>query len=134
MSYTKNSTSAGAYENFNTIWAFTDNLSKVMGQHTVKLGAYIEKNNKIQPAGGGYAGNYNFQPDSLNGVNNTGNGYANGLLGYVQSYSQQTARAVFNDAYWNAEVYVQDNWRVNREADPGFRRPLLPPDTAGGYQ
>ncbi len=114
MSYTKNSTSAGAYENFNTIWAFTDNLSKVWGKHTVKIGAYIEKNNKIQPAGGGYAGNYNFSSDSLNGVNNTGDGYANGLLGYVDSYSQQTARAVFNDAYWNAEFYVQDNWRVNQ--------------------
>ncbi len=120
MSYTKNSTSAGAYENFNTIWAFTDNLSKVMGRHTFKVGAYIEKNNKIQPAGGGYAGNYNFQPDSLNGVNNTGDGYANGLLGYVQSYSQQTARAVFNDAYWNAEVYVQDNWRVNQRLTLDF--------------
>lgn len=114
MSYTKNSTSAGAYENFNTIWAFTDNLSKVVGKHTFKIGGYIEKNNKIQPSGGGYAGNYNFQPDALNGVNNTGDGYANGLLGYVDSYSQQTARAVFNDAYWNAEVYVQDNWRVNQ--------------------
>ena len=91
-----------------------------MGRHTVKLGAYIEKNNKIQPAGGGYAGSYNFQPDSLNGVNNTGDGYANGLLGYVQSYSQQTARAVFNDAYWNAEVYVQDNWRVNQRLTLDF--------------
>ena len=105
MSYTKNSTSAGAYENFNTIWAFTDNLSKVIGQaHVQRPALYIEKNNKIQPAGGGYAGNYNFEPDSHNGVNNTGNGYANGLLGYVDSYSQQTARAVFNDVYWNAEV------------------------------
>lgn len=120
MSYTKNSTSAGAYENFNTIWAVTDNLSKVWGKHTIKIGAYIEKNNKIQPAGGGYAGNYNFQVDSLNGVNNTGHGYANGLLGYVQSYSQQTARAVFNDLYWNAEVYVQDNWRVNQRLTLDF--------------
>jgi hypothetical protein len=120
MSYTKNSTSAGAYENFNTIWAVTDNLSKVWGKHTVKVGAYIEKNNKIQPAGGNYAGTYNFQPDSLNGVNNTGDGYANGLLGYVDSYSQQTARAVFNDAYWNAEVYVQDNWRVNQRLTLDF--------------
>jgi hypothetical protein len=120
MSYTKNSTSAGAYENFNTIWAVTDNLSKVLGKHTFKIGAYIEKNNKIQPAGGNYAGTYNFSPDSLNGVNNTGDGYANGLLGYVDSYSQQTARAVFNDAYWNAEVYVQDNWRVSQRLTLDF--------------
>ncbi|MEO8370009.1 MAG: TonB-dependent receptor [Candidatus Solibacter sp.] len=123
MSFTKNSTSAGAYENFNTIWAFTDNLSKVVGKHTLKTGFYIERNVKIQPAGGGYSGNYNFGPDSLNGVNNTGNGYANGLLGYVNSYSQQTARAVFNDIYWNYEAYIQDNWRINRRLtlDVGVR-------------
>ena len=29
ISYTRNSTSAGEYENFNPIWTFTDNLSKV---------------------------------------------------------------------------------------------------------
>ena len=83
----------------------------------------MEHNVKIQPAGGGYAGNYGFGPDSNNGVNNTGHGYANGLLGYVASYSQQTARAVFNVAYWNAEVYVQDNSRVNRKLtlDYGMR-------------
>ena len=123
MSYTRNSTSAGAYENFNTIWSYTDNLSKVWGKHTVKTGFYVENNVKIQPAGGGYAGSYNFGPDSNNGVNNTGNGYANGLLGYVASYSQQTARAVFNVKYWNAEVYLQDNFRVSRELtlDYGMR-------------
>ena len=123
MSYTRNSTSAGAYENFNTIWTFSDNVSKVLGKHTVKTGVYIEHNVKIQPAGGGYAGSFNFQNDTLNGVNNTGNGYANGLLGYVQSYTQQTARAVFNTKYWNAEFYVQDNFRVSRKLtlDYGIR-------------
>jgi hypothetical protein len=49
-----------------------------LGKHTVKTGFYVENNVKIQPAGGGYAGSYNFGPDSNNGVNNTGNGYANG--------------------------------------------------------
>jgi hypothetical protein len=114
MTFTRNSTSAGAYENFNTIWTIQDNLSKVIGKHTIKTGVYIEHNQKIQPSGGGYSGNYNFSPDTNNGVNNTGDGYANALLGYVDSYSQQTARAVFNVWYWNVEGYVQDNWRVNR--------------------
>lgn len=123
MSFTRNSTSAGAYENFNTIWTVTDNLSKVIGRHTIKAGVYVEHNQKIQPSGGGYSGNYNFSPDSNNGVNNTGNGYANGLLGYVDSYSQQTARAVFDTRYWNLEFYVQDNFRVNHRLtlDYGIR-------------
>ena len=123
MSFTRNSTSAGAYENFNTIWTFMDNLSKILGRHTVKTGIYVEHNQKIQPSGGGYSGNYIFSPDTLNGVNNTGNGYANALLGYVDSYSQQTARAVFDTRYWNFEWYVQDNFRVNRKLtlDYGLR-------------
>jgi hypothetical protein len=112
MSYTRSGTSAGNYENFNTIWTVTDNLSKVVGKHTFKAGVYVENNHKIQPSTPAYAGSFNFGPDSLNGVNNTGNGYANALLGYVDSYSQATARAVFNVAYWNAEFYVQDNWRI----------------------
>jgi hypothetical protein len=123
MSYTRNGTSAGNYENFNTIWTFTDNLSKVVGKHTFKAGIYVENNHKIQPSTPAYEGNFNFGPDSLNGVDNTGNGYANALLGYVDSYSQTTARAVFNVAYWNAEFYVQDNWRVTPRLtlDAGIR-------------
>jgi hypothetical protein len=112
MNYTRVGTSAGNYENFNTIWTVQDNLSKVVGRHTFKVGVYVENNHKIQPSTPAYSGNFNFQPDALNGVNNTGDGYANGLLGFVDSYSQATARAVFNVAYWNAEFYVQDNWRV----------------------
>jgi hypothetical protein len=113
MNFTRVGTGAGNYENFNTIWTFQDNISKVVGKHSFKAGAYLENNHKIQPSTPAYSGSFNFSPDSLNGVNNTGNGYANALLGYVDSYSQATGRAVFNVAYWNAEFYVQDNWRVN---------------------
>jgi hypothetical protein len=113
MNFTRSGTSAGNYENFNTIWTVQDNLSKVVGKHSFKVGVYIENNHKIQPSTPPYAGSFNFSPDSLNGVNNTTNGYANGLLGFVDSYQQQTARAVFNVAYWNAEFYIQDNWRVS---------------------
>jgi hypothetical protein len=123
MSYTRSGTSAGNYENFNTIWTIQENLSKIIGRHTLKTGVYIENNHKIQPSTPAYAGSFNFTPDSLNGVNNTGDGYANALLGYVDSYSQATARAVFNVAYWNAEFYIQDNWRVNSRLtlDVGIR-------------
>ena len=112
MSYTRSGTSAGNYENFNPIWTFQDNISKVVGKHSFKAGVYVEHNQKISPSTPAYAGSFNFSPDSLNGVNNTGNGYANALLGYVDSYSQATARAVYNVVYWNAEFYIQDNWRV----------------------
>jgi hypothetical protein len=123
MSYTRSGTNAGNYENFNTIWTFLDNISKVVGKHNFKAGVYVEHNVKIQPSTPAYAGNFNFGPDALNGVDNTGDGYANALLGYVDSYNQATARAVFNTVYWNAEFYVQDNWRVTKRLtlDYGIR-------------
>jgi len=112
MNFTRVGTTAGNYENFNTIWTFTDNLSKVVGKHSLKAGIYFEKNNKIQPSTPAYEGNFNFSPDSNNGLYNTNDGYANGLLGYIDSYSQTTARAVFNTQYYNVEWYIQDNWRI----------------------
>jgi len=112
MNFTRVGTSAGNYENFNTIWSFQDNISKIVGKHTFKAGFYIENNHKIQPSTPAYSGSFNFSPDTNNALGNTTNGYANALLGYIDSYSQTTARAVFNTAYWNAEWYVQDNWRV----------------------
>jgi hypothetical protein len=112
MNFTRVGTTAGNYENFNTIWTFTDNLSKVVGKHSLKAGIYFEKNNKIQPSTPAYEGNFNFSPDSNNGLYNTNDGYANGLLGYIDSYTQTTARAVFNTQYYNVEWYIQDNWRV----------------------
>jgi hypothetical protein len=59
----------------------------------------------------------------LNGLFNTGDGYANALLGYVDSYSQATARAVFNVQYYNLEFYFQDNWRLTKRLtlDLGIR-------------
>ena len=49
MSYTRSRTSAGNYENFNTIWTFTDNLSKILGKHTIKGGVYVEHNVRFSP-------------------------------------------------------------------------------------
>jgi hypothetical protein len=119
MTYVRNSTSAGNYENFNTIWTVTDNVSKIIGNHSLKAGFYVEHNVKIQPNGNTYQGNFNFQPD-VNNPLNAGNGYANAYLGYVDSYAQATARATFQVVYWNVEFYAQDNWRVNRRLTLDF--------------
>lgn len=119
MTYTRNSTSAGNYENFNTIWTVTDNLTKILGKHSIKTGIYVEHNVKIQPSGPAYNGSFSFAPDANNPLN-TGNGYANAFLGYADSYQQATARATFQAMYWNVEFYAQDNWRVNNRLTLDF--------------
>src|SRR5450756_3006935 len=40
MNFTRSGTTAGNYENFNPIWTFADNLSKVVGKHSFKFGGY----------------------------------------------------------------------------------------------
>jgi len=109
-----------------------DNLSKVVGQHQFKMGFYWEHNEKIQPASNAYIGNFSFATNNSNPlstsagscpISNCGDGYANAILGYYGSYTQQTARTVFDVTYQNLEFYFQDNWRVTRRLtlDLGIR-------------
>lgn len=110
------------YANANIIHQISDNVDWISHGHNMKFGIYNEFNRKLQPAGTGYLGNYNFGPDTNNPLN-TGNGYANALLGNFTSYSESTKRTVFNVTYWNIEFFVQDNWRVTKRLtlDYGLR-------------
>ncbi len=105
------------YSNNNVIDTFTDNLSKVWGQHSLKGGIYGEFNRKVQPCGSagcnGYTGAYSFTTDANNPLN-TNDGYANALLGYYDTYTEWTAKIVVNDTFWNVEFYLQDNWRITK--------------------
>lgn len=107
-------TNSGTYENFNPIHAYQDNLSKVKGHHALKFGAYVEKNNKIQPANDQYPGAFSFSANTGIPSLNTGSGYALALLGQTSSYYQNTDTVTFNTQYYNIEFYAQDNWKVNR--------------------
>jgi hypothetical protein len=105
----------GAYwTNFNKIWSGSDDFSKIIGDHSLKTGVYIEKNIKFDNGGSSVNGIYDFGHDANNPYS-TGHGYANALLGIYKTYSQQT-NAVFNyGTSWTVEGYVQDNWRVNKK-------------------
>jgi hypothetical protein len=107
-------TNSGTYENFNPIHTYQDNISKVIGHHAFKAGAYLELNNKIQPANDNYAGSFSFSPSTSTPALDTNSGYVLALLGQTNSYNQSTDTVTFNTEYWNFEFYVQDNWKVNR--------------------
>ena len=113
----------GAYwTNFNKIWSGSDDFSRILGNHSIKTGVYIEKNIKFDNGGSSINGIYDFGHDTDNPYN-TGHGYANALLGIYKTYSQQT-NAVFNyGTSWTVEGYVQDNWRMSNKftLDVGLR-------------
>ena len=123
MTYNRFTEFAGAYENFNPIWSYLDNLSKVVKSHNLKFGFYLEHNTKIQPSTQQYNGNFNFATGTGSPLINTGDGLVNALLGNVNTYSQATARTAFNVVFNNLEFYGQDNWKVSRRLtlDVGLR-------------
>jgi len=123
MSYSRNGSTAGTYQNANPIWTYQDNLSKIWGHHAIKTGIYVEHNDKYQPKGNNYMGSFSFASSTSTPQLNTNDGFVNALLGNVNSYSQWTATTTFDVQYWNAEWYVQDNWKVNRKLtlDVGLR-------------
>ncbi len=95
-------------------YSIVDNLSWVKGRHTLKMGIYEEYAWKYQPSGVAYAGSYNFGNDANNASFGAQNGYANALLGYFSSYSEQSVRLANTVDYWNSEWFVQDSWRVSK--------------------
>src|SRR5262249_23986197 len=51
------------YSNWNDIYSFNNNLSKVVGKHNFKVGVYYEKTGKVEVGSGSqgsYLGSYNF--------------------------------------------------------------------------
>jgi len=116
------------YQNWNDIYSFVDNLSKVWRTHNFKAGIYIERTGKFQVGGGNYRGAFSFSRDTNNPFDSN-HSYANALLGYFQSYSEATQRIDGDWWFWNVEWFIQDNWRVSRRLtlDLGLRFYHLPP-------
>ncbi len=116
------------YLNYNDIYSFVNNVSKVWRSHNFKAGVYIERTGKFQVGGGNYRGAFSFSRNTNNPFD-TNHSFANALLGVINTYSEATARVDGDWWFWNVEWYVQDNWRVNRRLtlDIGVRFYHLPP-------
>ena len=53
----------------------------------------------------------------------SGNGFANALLGVLNSYSERDNRVDRDNLHWYSAVYVQDSWRMNVADDARLRTP-----------
>jgi hypothetical protein len=118
------------YTNWAESWSFADSLSKVYRKHNLKVGAYVERTDKVQVGSqGAYLGNYAFGNDSNNPLD-TGDGYANAWLGNYRQYSEG-AKNLGDWWFWQVELFAQDSWRVNNRLtlDLGVRFYGMPPIT-----
>jgi len=86
-----------------------ENVAKVAGTHTLKVGAHWEWSANAQPS-----------TDNSNGIlayatwggNSTGNAYADLLTGRVADYYESNRNIVLDLAYQTFEAYAQDSWKV----------------------
>jgi hypothetical protein len=95
-------------------YAWTDNLTHVIGAHTLKTGIYFNWNDNGQQPGWSDALNINFGA-SANNPNDTGNTFANMLLGNYTNVNQ--TRGIYYGAFrfFTTEAFLQDSWKVNRK-------------------
>ena len=110
------------HTNHNDSWDVIDNVSYVRGPHQFKAGYYANLVNKVQVSGSSWNGAFNFGT-SANNPNDSGDAYANAILGNFQTYSESTRSIAFDANFESNEFYVQDNWRVtsNLTLDYGIR-------------
>ncbi|MBI3473799.1 MAG: carboxypeptidase regulatory-like domain-containing protein [Candidatus Solibacter usitatus] len=116
-------------------FAWTDNLTLARGSHTYKTGFFFNMNlNGQQPSWTDVA-NFNFASNTEN-IRDSGNMFANMLLGNYTSLSQSNGRFYGAFKFFGAEAFLQDSWKLNRKLtlEYGLRWAYLGPTyTYGKY-
>jgi hypothetical protein len=99
------------FVNFNTVWNWSDYITKIAGAHTFKTGVFFERSQKNQSSFGNNNGFYNFGDTTANPYD-TGFGFANAAYGVYQSFDQAQNYINGQYRYWNIEGFVQDTWKI----------------------
>jgi hypothetical protein len=105
-----------------TIFDFTNNLTKVVGPHTLKAGIYYERVRYFSGARGTNFGQFDFSSDTSNPVD-SGYAYTNAILGVFRSYQESNTRVETNGRGNTLDWFIQDSWKATRRLtlDLGMR-------------
>ncbi len=105
-----------------TIFDFTNNLSKALGAHALKAGIYYERVRYFSGDRGTNWGSFDFSSDTNNPLD-TRYAYSNALLGVFRSYQESNTRVETNGRGNTLDWFVQDTWKITRRLtlDYGMR-------------
>lgn len=110
-------TGFGPYRDYNRNHSFFDNLTKITGKHSIKVGVTGNLYQKYENAAGNNVGSFTFSTTPRpvgSAASTTMQGWANFLLGNVSSFSQ-VARDITPDIRAKQfEMYAQDDIRVKK--------------------
>ncbi len=98
-----------AFNNFNRIFDWKENLTKIIGNHTLKTGILVMRSRKNQDNPPAINGQFNFQN---NRTPSSGNSVADALLGDFQQYQEYSGTRQGWYRFWQVEPYFQDDWKV----------------------
>ena len=112
----------------NPTYSPRDDATLGLGKHTLQFGALFifAQRNEVNPPVGANTGDIQGIAtfSNVNSFNSTGNAFADFLGSYtrvgsplsgkpvIQSFTQDSAQAVYHNNYKIAEPYFQDNWKV----------------------
>ena len=116
------------YYNANPITNVTDNISKILGRHTLKFGGFAEYAIKHESAFRPYNATISFDRDPAN-PGDTNWAFSNALLGNFTQYQQWSKLLIEDAPYWNYEFFAQDSWKATRNLtlNYGLRVNFVPP-------
>jgi hypothetical protein len=107
----------------NPTYNFRDDVSKVMGKHTLQAGVQIvvAQRNELNQAVGANTGDLQgiLSFSNVSSLNTTGNAFADFMLarpngnGGIKTFQQDSAQGNYYQRYNVYEPYVQDDWRVS---------------------
>jgi len=109
-------------------FAWTDNFSILKGAHTYKAGIFFNMNRNGQQPAWTDSINLNFG-SSVDNSQDTGNSFANMLLGNYTSASQSNGKFFGTFRFYGLEFYAQDSWKATARLtlDFGARYAYLGP-------
>jgi hypothetical protein len=119
----------------NIIQNVSANISKIAGRHNLKAGVFFEHTARPAPRAAVFNGNYNFD-GNINNPFDTNLGFANALLGSINSYTESTAKPYAEGRFNQLEAFLQDNWRLNSRLtlDYGVRLYYIGPTYVAGQE
>jgi hypothetical protein len=100
------------WSNANPTYTYRDNVTKIIGTHTLQFGAYAAFAQKNEDNSPNVQGILSYAASSSFG---TGNALADMLLGYVASYKQWDTKVKYYNRYKIVEPYFQDDWRATKK-------------------
>ncbi|HEX4165071.1 MAG TPA: carboxypeptidase-like regulatory domain-containing protein [Bryobacteraceae bacterium] len=98
------------FNNFNRIFDWKDDFSKVIGNHNLKAGVLIMRSRKNQNNIPDINGTFSFNPSA---ANSTGNPVADALLGNFYTYSEASSIGQGWYRFSQVEPYFQDDWKAS---------------------